>query len=145
MPLFSTFRWIALKFSLKLKNYGWSAYIFLKVVHSTGRVCDKCFDPLITCVWPRILATDTASLKRSKLLSGNQPCQQLLSWEAQIRKREKDNACWEQWDLTWAGKKGNSQAAKAETKGRCMSWQALNTGEYNWKLTQLQWKRGLRN
>lgn len=32
--------------------------------------------------------------------------------------------------LTWAGEKGNSQAAKAETKGRCMSWQALNKGQY---------------
>lgn len=114
---------------------------FLKEVHSSGHVCDKCFDPLITCGWPRSLAADTPYLKRSKPVSGESALP-IAVVPGGSSKEEGGQCLLRTASLTWAGKKGNSQAAKAETKGRCVSRQALNKAEHAWKLTAVSVEAG---
>lgn len=84
-------------------------------------------------------------LKMSKTVSGKSALLKAVVMGSSNKEEGEGQCLLTAVTLTWAGKKGNSQAAKAEPKGRCKSWQALDKGEDARKLTQLQWQWGLRN
>ena len=76
------------------------------------------------------MAADTPYPKRSKPGSGKSALPIAVVVGSSNKEEGEGQRLLRIVSLTWAGEKGNSQAAKAETKGRCMSWRALNKGEY---------------
>lgn len=73
---------------------------------------------------------DTPYLKKSKPASGKSALPIAVVTGSSNKEEGEGQRLLRMASLTWAGEKGNSQPAKAETKGKCMSWQALNKGEY---------------
>lgn len=73
---------------------------------------------------------DTPYLKRSKSVSRKSDLPIAVFMGSSNKEKGEGQLLLRTASLTWAAERGNSRAAKAETKGMCMSWQALNTGEY---------------
>lgn len=143
---FFTFRRIALKFSLILISYGCSTYFFFffKVVRSSGHVCDKCFDPLIThltknfgnryCSSEKELAVEWKISLPIAVVMGSSNKEE-GEGQRLLRTVRSGLGCWER----------EFPDSKHWNKGKVHVLAGFNPGEYNWKLTQLQWKQDLRN
>lgn len=75
------------------------------------------------------MATGILYLKSSKTVNGKSALPKAVVIGSSSKEQGEGQCLLTAMTLTWAVKKGNSQAAKAEPKGRCMSWQALDKGE----------------